>query len=88
MCGRLSQYSGIHDFVAALSMPNALVNHIGDLPLEPYNAAPRLDPATPNERAEELGLHQGEPTNVFEWFKVDPAIGSVRNQGRTLIERV
>ncbi len=24
MCGRLSQYSGIHDFVAALSMPNAL----------------------------------------------------------------
>jgi len=40
MCGRLSQYSGIHDFVAALSMPNALVNHIGDLPLERYNAAP------------------------------------------------
>ncbi|WP_420893089.1 hypothetical protein, partial [Pseudomonas lactis] len=22
MCGRLSQYRGIHDFVAALSMPN------------------------------------------------------------------
>lgn len=40
MCGRLSQYDGIHDFVAALSMPNALVNHIGDLPLERYNAAP------------------------------------------------
>ena len=40
MCGRLSQYSGIHNFVAALSMPNALVNNIGDLPFERYNAAP------------------------------------------------
>ncbi|MDQ0667788.1 hypothetical protein QF039_002088 [Pseudomonas sp. W2I6] len=33
MCGRLSQYSGIHDFVAALSMPNALANSVGELPL-------------------------------------------------------
>ncbi|AZD34677.1 Gifsy-2 prophage protein [Pseudomonas chlororaphis subsp. aurantiaca] len=40
MCGRLSQYSGIHDFVAVLSMPNALVNTVGDQPLERYNAAP------------------------------------------------
>ncbi|WP_340052246.1 SOS response-associated peptidase family protein [Pseudomonas proteolytica] len=40
MCGRLSQYSGIHDFVAALSMPNALVNSVGDAPLERYNVAP------------------------------------------------
>lgn len=40
MCGRLSQYRGIHDFVAALSMPNALVNTVGDQPLERYNIAP------------------------------------------------
>ncbi|NWC06595.1 SOS response-associated peptidase [Pseudomonas sp. G1002] len=40
MCGRLSQYSGIHDFVAALSMPNALANSVGELPLERYNVAP------------------------------------------------
>ncbi|RBB95998.1 DUF159 family protein, partial [Pseudomonas sp. MWU12-2115] len=40
MCGRLSQYSGIHDFVAALSMPNALVNSTGEQPFERYNAAP------------------------------------------------
>ncbi len=33
MCGRLSQYSAIHDFVAALSMPNALANSVGELPL-------------------------------------------------------
>ncbi|WP_026077909.1 SOS response-associated peptidase family protein [Pseudomonas sp. PAMC 26793] len=40
MCGRLSQYSGIHHFVAALSMPNALANSVGELPLERYNVAP------------------------------------------------
>lgn len=40
MCGRLSQYRGIHDFVAALSMPNALINYAGDQPFELYNAAP------------------------------------------------
>ncbi|EJN17214.1 hypothetical protein PMI36_05548 [Pseudomonas sp. GM79] len=40
MCGRLSQYSGIHDFVATLSMPNALINYAGDQPFELYNAAP------------------------------------------------
>ncbi|NVZ50286.1 SOS response-associated peptidase family protein [Pseudomonas sp. B6002] len=40
MCGRLSQYRGIHDFVAALSMPNALANSVGDKPLERYNVAP------------------------------------------------
>jgi putative SOS response-associated peptidase YedK len=40
MCGRLSQYDGIHDFVATLSMPNPLVNKAGDHPFERYNAAP------------------------------------------------
>lgn len=40
MCGRLSQYRGIHDFVAALSIPDALINHVGDEPLARYNAAP------------------------------------------------
>ena len=40
MCGRLSQYDGNHDFVAALSMPNALVNNTGDQPFERYNAVP------------------------------------------------
>ena len=41
MCGRLSQYTGIHDFVAVLSlMPDALVTTIGDQPLGRYNGAP------------------------------------------------
>lgn len=30
MCGRLSQYTGLHEFVDALSMPNALVNLVGE----------------------------------------------------------
>ena len=36
MCGRLSQYRGIHDFVAVLSIPDALINHVGDAALERY----------------------------------------------------
>ena len=31
-------------------------------------------------------LLQGEPTEAFEWFKVDRAVGNVRNQGAELIE--
>lgn len=40
MCGRLSQYRGIHDFVDTLSMPNALANSVGEQPLNRYNVAP------------------------------------------------
>jgi putative SOS response-associated peptidase YedK len=40
MCGRLSQYRGIHDFVATLSMPEAWRNNVGDQPLDHYNVAP------------------------------------------------
>jgi putative SOS response-associated peptidase YedK len=225
MCGRLSQYSGIHDFVAALSMPNTLINYAGNQPFELYNAAPSaqlalfhqegqflradmvrwgwrphwakdraapinarvekvahgsffkaiwphraiiainnwfewvdeggpkkqpylirrkdrapilcaaigqypsaefgrseydgfviitadskggmvdihdrqpvtlspelsrewLDPAIPNERAEQMVLLQGEPAKVFEWFKVDRAVGNVRNQQSGLINPI
>lgn len=40
MCGRLSQYHGIHDFVDALSMSHPLANSVGEQPLERYNIAP------------------------------------------------
>lgn len=40
MCGRLTQYRGIHDFVAVLSMPEAWRNNVGDQALERYNVAP------------------------------------------------
>lgn len=45
-----------------------------------------LDPATPMERAEQMALLQGEPSETFEWFKVDVAVGNVRNQGPELIK--
>ncbi|MDB5980924.1 MAG: protein of unknown function, family [Pseudomonas sp.] len=223
MCGRLSQYRGIHDFVETLSLPNPMVNNVGDQPIERYNVAPTtqvallhregealhadlvrwgwcppsatdkpapinvrvekvahgpffhaiwphraltpidnwfewvyeggpkkqpylvrrkdrapilcaaigqyptndrepqahdgfviitadsaggivdihdrrpvvlspelarewLDPATPKERAEQIVMHQGELTEVFEWFRVSGEVGNIRNQGSELIE--
>lgn len=54
MCGRLSQYRGMHDFVDTLSMPGVWRNSIGDQVLERYNVAPstqvavlRMDDAGP-----------------------------------------
>lgn len=54
--------------------------------LNPELAREWLDPATPKEQAEQMVLLQGESAEYFEWFKVDPALGNVRNQGRQLIE--
>lgn len=54
MCGRLSQYRGIHDFVAALSMPNALANSVGDAQLERYNVAPTTQVALLHLQGETL----------------------------------
>jgi len=31
---------------------------------------------------------QGEPTEAFEWFKVDRAVGNVRNQGSDLVRPI
>jgi putative SOS response-associated peptidase YedK len=56
--------------------------------LTPELAREWLDPATPKERAEQIALHQGEPAEAFEWFKVDRAIGNVRNQGPELIRPI
>jgi putative SOS response-associated peptidase YedK len=47
-----------------------------------------LDPATPKECAEQMVLLQGEPTEAFEWFKVDRAVGNVRNHGPELIKPI
>lgn len=54
--------------------------------LSPELAREWLAPATPKERAEPMVMHQGAPTETFEWFKVDRAIGNVRNQGPELID--
>lgn len=54
--------------------------------LTPELAREWLDPATPKERAEQMVLHRGEPAEAFEWFKVDTAVGNVRNHAPELIE--
>lgn len=60
MCGRLSQYRGLHDFADALNMDGVWRNNIDDQALERYNVAPsaqvavlRMDDAGP--RADLLG---------------------------------
>ena len=55
---------------------------------EPALAREWLDPTTPKERAEQMVLHQSEPAEAFEWFKVDMAVGNVRNKGPGLIRRL
>lgn len=52
----------------------------------PQLAREWLDRATPPERAEQMALFQGEPSEAFEWYRVAKAIGNVRNQGAELIE--
>ncbi len=42
----------------------------------------------PSEHAEQLVLNLGEPAEVFEWYRVSTAVGSVRNQGAELIEPI
>lgn len=54
----------------------------------PELALERLDPATPQERAEQMVLYQSETAEAFAWFKVDAALGNVRNKGPELIEPV
>ncbi|AZD07586.1 Gifsy-2 prophage protein [Pseudomonas chlororaphis] len=44
-----------------------------------------LDLTTSLERAEQMVLQQCEPSEAFEWFKVDRAVGNSRNQGAHLI---
>lgn len=56
--------------------------------LAPELAPEWLDLDKPKERAEQMAMQQGDPSETFEWFKVDPAVGNVRNQGPALIEQV
>lgn len=56
--------------------------------LNPALAREWLDPATSKGRAEQMVLLQGEPSEIFEWFRVDIAVGNTRNDGPGLIEPV
>ena len=54
MCGRLTQYRGIHDFVEALAFPNPLINNTREQPFERYNAAPSTQLALFHQEGELL----------------------------------
>ena len=56
--------------------------------LTPERAREWLDLTTPKEHAEQMVLLQGEPAAAFEWFKVSPGVGNVRNQGQSLIKPI
>jgi hypothetical protein len=60
---------------------------------QPVTLSPELacgwrDPATPQERAEQMVLLQGEPAEAFEWFKVDRAVGNASNRQSDMIEPI
>lgn len=112
MCGRLSQYSGLHEFVSVLSLPNMLTNLIGGtaaaLPRHTVDggdhakarrdrtgrpsgssaarAGPRVAGPNAPERAEQIVLNQGEPTEAFTWYAINQDVDNVRNQGAHLFE--
>lgn len=53
--------------------------------LAPELAREWLNPTTAMEQAEQMALTLGEPSEVFEWFRVGTSVGNVRNQGADLI---
>lgn len=56
--------------------------------LAPDLAREWMEPVTTLPRAEQMLLHQRRPAADFEWFKVDKAVGNVRNQGPLLIRPI
>lgn len=56
------------------------------LVLTPEMAREWLDPATTAARAAEIATTRSLPCDDFEWFRVDEAVGSARNQAADLIQ--
>ncbi|QES82108.1 DUF159 family protein [Pseudomonas aeruginosa] len=96
LCAAIGQFPGLddepadhHGFVIITADAEGGLVDIHDrrpVVLPPELAREWIDPATPPERAEEIVLMQGEPSEAFTWYAVDPAVGNVRNQGAHLIE--
>lgn len=47
-----------------------------------------FDPATPRECAEQMVSLQGEPTETYEWYRVDTAVGNARNNRPELLKSI
>ncbi|WP_368759396.1 SOS response-associated peptidase [Pseudomonas aeruginosa] len=97
LCAAIGQFPGLddepadhHGFVIITADAEGGLVDIHDrrpVVLPPELAREWIDPATPPERAEEIVLMQGEPSEAFTWYAVDPAVGNVRNQGPHLVVR-
>lgn len=98
LCAAIGQFpdadegSGEHDGFVIITADSAGgmidIHDRRPVVLAPELAREWLDLDTPKERAEQMAMQQGEPAEAFEWFKVSPAVGNVRNQGPALIEAV
>jgi len=53
----------------------------------PENARAWLESGVSEEQAGKLAVECGQPTEEFEWYPVNVAVGNVKNQGSGLIER-
>ena len=53
--------------------------------LPPVLARQWLGPVLPKKQPEQLDLSLDEGPELFEWYRVSPAVGNVRNQGHKLI---
>ncbi|QBL20140.1 SOS response-associated peptidase [Pseudomonas aeruginosa] len=97
LCAAIGQFPGFddepgeqHGFVIITADAEGGMVDIHDrrpVVLLPELAREWIDPATTPERAEQIVLHQGEPSESFTWYAVDPAVGNVRNQGPHLVVR-
>ncbi len=96
LCAAIGQFPGLddepaeqHGFVIITADAEGGMVDIHDrrpVVLSPDLAREWLDPATPPERAEQIALNQGEPSEAFTWYPVSRDVGNVRNQGPQLIE--
>ncbi|HBO9058379.1 TPA: DUF159 family protein [Pseudomonas aeruginosa] len=96
LCAAIGQFPGLddepgeqHGFVIITADSAGGMVDIHDrrpVVLPPELAREWIDPATTPERAEQIVLHQGEPSESFTWYPVSRDVGNVRNQGPQLIE--
>ncbi|MFU3368896.1 SOS response-associated peptidase [Pseudomonas aeruginosa] len=96
LCAAIGQFPGLddepgeqHGFVIITADSAGGMVDIHDrrpVVLPPELAREWIDPATTPERAEQIALNQGEPSEAFTWYPVSRDVGNVRNQGPQLIE--
>ncbi|MDF9617072.1 SOS response-associated peptidase [Pseudomonas entomophila] len=90
LCASIGQFTGTgHDgFVIITANAQGGMVDVHDrrpVVLAPALAREWLATTTSAAQAEQMMLVSGEPAEVFEWYRVSPAVGNARNQGSDLI---